>query len=57
MEESRNQLKTMNRQFSFYTDQKTAMKNNLIDCPAALAAHRVKNAEGTAKPLVLDAVG
>ena len=30
MDESRNQLKTMNRQFSFYTDQKTAMKNNLI---------------------------
>ena len=30
MDELRNQLKTMNRQFSFYTDQKTAMKNNLI---------------------------
>ena len=30
MDEARNQLKTMNRQFSFYTDQKTAMKNNLI---------------------------
>ena len=30
MDETRNQLKTMNRQFSFYTDQKTAMKNNLI---------------------------
>ncbi len=30
MDESRNQLKTMNRQFGFYTDQKTAMKNNLI---------------------------
>ncbi len=30
MEETRSQLKTMNRQFSFYTDQKTAMKNNLI---------------------------
>jgi transposase len=30
MDESRNQLKIMNRQFSFYTDQKTAMKNNLI---------------------------
>lgn len=30
MDETRSQLKTMNRQFSFYTDQKTAMKNNLI---------------------------
>ena len=30
MDETRNQLKTMIRQFSFYTDQKTAMKNNLI---------------------------
>lgn len=30
MDETHNQLKTMNRQFSFYTDQKTAMKNNLI---------------------------
>ena len=30
MDETRNQLKAMNRQFSFYTDQKTAMKNNLI---------------------------
>ena len=30
MEEIRNQLKTMNRQFGFYMDQKTAMKNNLI---------------------------
>jgi transposase len=30
MDEIRNQLKTMNRQFGFYTDQKTAMKNNLI---------------------------
>lgn len=30
MDETRNQLKTMNRQFSFYMDQKTAMKNNLI---------------------------
>ena len=30
MDELRNQLKTMNRQFSFYMDQKTAMKNNLI---------------------------
>ena len=30
MDESRSQLKTMNRQFTFYTDQKTAMKNNLI---------------------------
>ena len=30
MDETRNQLKTMNRQFGFYTDQKTAMKNNLI---------------------------
>ena len=30
MDETRNQLKTMNRQVSFYTDQKTAMKNNLI---------------------------
>lgn len=30
MDDTRNQLKTMNRQFSFYTVQKTAMKNNLI---------------------------
>ena len=30
MDEKRNQLKTMNRQFGFYMDQKTAMKNNLI---------------------------
>ena len=30
MDKTRSQLKTMNRQFSFYTDQKTAMKNNLI---------------------------
>ena len=30
MDEKRNQLKTMNRQFSFYTDLKTATKNNLI---------------------------
>ena len=30
MNETRNQLKTMNRQFGFYTDRKTAMKNNLI---------------------------
>ena len=30
MDETRSQLKTMNRQFSFYMDQKTAMKNNLI---------------------------
>ena len=30
MDETRNQLKTMNRQFRFYMDQKTAMKNNLI---------------------------
>ncbi len=30
MDELRNQLKTMNRQFSFYMEQKTAMKNNLI---------------------------
>lgn len=30
MDEIRNQLKTMNRQFGFYMDQKTAMKNNLI---------------------------
>lgn len=30
MDKTRNQLKTMNRQFSFYMDQKTAMKNNLI---------------------------
>ena len=30
MDELRNQLKTMNRQFSFYMDHKTAMKNNLI---------------------------
>ena len=31
MDELRNQLKTMNRQFGFYTKHKTAMKNNLID--------------------------
>ncbi len=30
MDEIRNQLKTMNRQFGFYMDQKNAMKNNLI---------------------------
>lgn len=30
MDEIRNQLKTMNRQFGFYMDQKTAMKNDLI---------------------------
>ena len=30
MDEIRNQLKTMNRQFGFYMDHKTAMKNNLI---------------------------
>lgn len=30
MDEVRNQLKTMNRQFGFYMDQKTALKNNLI---------------------------
>ena len=30
MDELRNQLKTMNRQFSFYMKHKTAMKNNFI---------------------------
>lgn len=30
MDEVRNQLKTMNRQFDFYMKHKTAMKNNLI---------------------------
>lgn len=30
MDDTRNQLKNMNRQYSFYTEQKTAMKNNLI---------------------------
>ena len=30
MDELRNQLKTMNRQFGYYTKLKTAMKNNLI---------------------------
>ena len=30
MDKTRNQLKTMNRQFSFFMAQKTAMKNNLI---------------------------
>ena len=30
MDKTRNQLKTMNRQFGFYMDQKTAMKNTLI---------------------------
>ena len=30
MDELRIQLKTMNRQFSFYMKHKTAMKNNLI---------------------------
>ncbi len=30
IDEIRNQLKTMNRQFSFYMKHKTAMKNNLI---------------------------
>lgn len=40
MDKTRNLLKTMNRQFGFYMDQKTAMKNNLIalldqTCPGA----------------------
>ena len=30
MDKTRNQLKTMNRQFGFYMAHKTAMKNNLI---------------------------
>ena len=30
MDKTRNQLKTMNRQFGFYMAQRTAMKNNLI---------------------------
>lgn len=30
MDTLRNQLKTLNRQFAFYTKQKTALKNNLI---------------------------
>ena len=30
MDKTRNQLKTMNRQFGFYMNQKTSMKNNLI---------------------------
>lgn len=30
MDKTRNQLKTMNRQFAFYMAQKTAVKNNLI---------------------------
>lgn len=30
MDKTRNQLKTMNRQFGFYMHQKTALKNNLI---------------------------
>ena len=30
LDEIRNQLKTMNRQFDFYMKQKTAIKNNLI---------------------------
>ena len=30
MDKTRSQLKTMNRQFGFYMDQKTSMKNNLI---------------------------
>ena len=30
MDKTRNQLKTLNRQFGFYMAQKTAMKNNLI---------------------------
>ncbi len=33
MDKTRNQLKTMNRQFGFYMDQKTAIKNNLIALP------------------------
>ncbi len=42
MDKTRNQLKTMNRQFGFYMAQKTAMKNNLIalldqTCPGANA--------------------
>ena len=40
MDEIRNQLKTMNRQFDFYMKHKSAMKNNLIGhidltCPSA----------------------
>lgn len=30
MDKTRNQFKTMNRQFGFYMAQKTAMKSNLI---------------------------
>ena len=33
MDKTRNQLKTMNRQFGFHMAQKTAMKNNLIALP------------------------
>ena len=33
MDEIRNQLKTLNRQFDFYMKHKTAMKNNLIAIP------------------------
>ena len=33
MDELRNQLKTMNRQFGYYTKLKTAMKNNLTPAP------------------------
>ena len=33
MDELRNQLKTMNRQFGFYMKHKTAMKNNLYRHP------------------------
>ena len=36
MDEIRNQLKTMNRQFDFYMKHKTAMKNNLISMVIAV---------------------
>lgn len=37
MDKTRNQLKTMDRQFNFYMDHKTAMKNNLIPLLATMA--------------------
>ena len=39
MDEIRNQLKTMNRQFGFYMKHKTAMKNNLIGILAVSYTH------------------
>ena len=50
MDKTRNQLKTMNRQFGFYMAQKTAMKNNLIALLTRLI--RVPMISLTAQPAV-----